>query len=92
MGLHSSIPIMPVYLYALYSKKFDKIYIGISNDPQRRLKEHNSRKSKYTSAYVPWEIVFLQEVNDYKEARKLEKYYKSYRGRKKIREYISNNS
>ena len=34
----------------------------MSNDLGRRLIEHNNGKSKYTKAYIPWEIAYSKEV------------------------------
>jgi putative endonuclease len=45
------------YVYALYSKKFDKIYIGYSPGPNKRLASHNDPGDKgWTKKFQPWEI------------------------------------
>ena len=36
------------FVYALWSKEFDKIYVGMTNNPDRRLDEHNAGQSTYT--------------------------------------------
>lgn len=76
------------FVYALYSKEFDQIYIGMSINTERRLKEHNSGTNKSTKAYCPWEKLFEESYETRLEARNREKYYKTYRGRVKIREMI----
>ena len=72
------------YLYILKSVKYDKTYVGSSNDVERRLKEHNSGKSKFTSRFMPWRVVFSEEYELLSEARSREEYFKSGAGRKKI--------
>ncbi|RTZ94198.1 MAG: GIY-YIG nuclease family protein [Deltaproteobacteria bacterium] len=54
-----------------------KRYIGITSDPARRLKEHNSGKSSYTAKSTPWRIVVSIGFNDKKKAMNFEKYLKS---------------
>ena len=80
---------MKYYVYILESKEYDKTYIGITNDPDRRLKEHNAGKSIYTRKFKPWEIVYKEEVIDRKTAREKEKYFKSSAGRKKVKIILS---
>ncbi|MFT4664184.1 MAG: putative endonuclease [Polaribacter sp.] len=45
---------MTFLIYVLHSKDSDSIYIGMSNDPERRLREQNSGQNKSTKAYLPW--------------------------------------
>ena len=76
------------FVYALWSEKFDKIYIGFSKNTDRRLKEHNDGKSGYTKNYRPWLRFYLEEAKSSSEARKKEKYYKSGWGRKKLKSIL----
>jgi len=76
------------YVYAIYSKSFNRIYVGMSEEPERRLKEHNKRKVKSTRPYVIWKIVMKKEAGTSKEARRLEKYYKSAAGKRRIKKII----
>ena len=81
---------MKYWIYILKSINYEKTYVGITNNLQRRLKEHNSGKSNYTSKFKPWKIVFTEEADDLATARKREKYFKSAAGRKKIKNIIIN--
>ena len=72
------------FVYILYSKAVNRYYIGQSDDPYRRLKDHNSGISSYTSQTVDWEIVHLEKFNDRSSAIKRELEIK----RKKSRKYI----
>lgn len=53
------------FVYALYSRHFDKIYIGYSEDPDKRLSSHNHPNNKgWTKKYQPWEIVYTVHRKD----------------------------
>ncbi|MCK4329061.1 GIY-YIG nuclease family protein [candidate division WOR-3 bacterium] len=67
---------MSYYLYALVNDN-GRIYIGISCNPKKRLKEHKSGKTKSTEGYIPWKIFFVERCNSRQEAREREKYCKS---------------
>ena len=54
---------MKYFVYILNSLEFDKTYVGISNEPNRRLKEHNSGKSIFTRKFMPWEIVYKEQFD-----------------------------
>jgi len=56
----------------LKSLKDESYYVGISTDPNRRLKEHNSGKLLRTAKNKPHIIVFEKEYTNYKEARRHE--------------------
>ena len=77
-----------VYVYALSNSINTEVYIGISSDPERRLKEHNQGKSRYTKAYKPWKIFYTEECDSYANARQLELYYKTTTGRREIRKKL----
>jgi len=43
------------YIYILYSESFNQYYVGSSENPWRRLNEHNTSKfNSFTSKYRPW--------------------------------------
>ena len=74
------------YIYILYSEKYDKYYVGLTNDLERRLDEHNSGlKSNFTSKYRPWKLIKAFEVGDSLGlARKIENFIKRQKSRKFI--------
>ena len=76
------------YVYVLYSLKFDRTYTGLTINVVCRLSEHNNRKNKSTKAYVPWQLIYVEECNTRKEARAREKYLKSGIGREFINKII----
>ncbi len=75
------------YVYILYSERFLRYYTGFTTHIERRLKEHNSGKTKSTKPYRPWKLLFYEECKTRFEARLREKYYKSGTGREKIKDF-----
>ncbi len=52
---------MTCFVYILYSSATGKLYTGISNNPPKRLAQHNAGKgAKFTRAGRPWAIVYLE--------------------------------
>lgn len=80
------------YIYILYSEKFDKYYSGHTDNPHRRLFEHNnSEEVSFTASYRPWKMVALFECGvSRSEAIKIEKFIKKQKTRKFIETLISN--
>ncbi|OGY63932.1 MAG: endonuclease [Candidatus Harrisonbacteria bacterium RIFCSPLOWO2_02_FULL_41_11] len=72
------------YVYILKSLKNGRFYIGSTNNLERRLNEHNSGKSKYTSLTRPFVLIFKEEYLSRSEAMRREKFLKSGRGREWI--------
>ena len=66
------------YVYLLESiSRSDKRYIGITEDLNQRLKEHNAGKSPHTAKFKPWKIVVAIRFTDDRKAKMFEKYLKS---------------
>jgi len=73
------------YVYTLYSPKFNKIYIGQTDNLQRRLSEHNNGSlSLYTKRYIPWQIIYFESFPIRKQALERERQLKSQKGREFI--------
>ena len=66
-------------------------YVGLSENPEKRLQEHNLGKSTFTKRYLPWKLIYTEKVGDMIQARKTEKYYKSAAGRRKINKLFPKN-
>jgi len=78
-------------VYALYSKTFNKIYIGFTSNMDERFKSHNELAKKgWTIKFRPWQIIYQESFNLKTEAMKREKELKTATGRKFIRELIIN--
>jgi len=65
------------YVYAIKSKRENYIYIGLSNNPERRIAEHNYKKERTSRFYAPFETILAEKYSRGIEARKREKYLKS---------------
>jgi len=77
------------YVYALYSVKFNKIYIGFTSDLGRRLFAHNHPLNRqYTGKFKPWALLYSESYADKATAMKREKELKSARGRVFIKSLI----
>lgn len=55
-------------------------YIGVTNDPARRLDDHNAGRSKWTSKHGPWEMVWHEGPMSLGAARKKEMWLKRQKG------------
>jgi len=55
------------FVYIIQSEKDGTYYKGSSEDPLRRLVEHNSGMSRYTSGKLPWKLVYVEELGSKKE-------------------------
>jgi putative endonuclease len=65
------------YVYAIKSKEKNYIYVGLTNNPQRRITEHNRQKEKTTLPYAPFITILIEKFSTRVEARKREQYLKS---------------
>jgi len=70
------------FTYIIYSKNFNRYYVGLSSDVSQRLKSHNAGKVKSTKAFTSWKLVYVEKFDTRIEARKREKYLKSAAGRR----------
>jgi putative endonuclease len=70
------------YVYLIQSiSKPEQRYVGLTNDLNQRLYDHNNGRSPHTSKYTPWRIVTAIGFCDYDRARAFERYLKSGSGR-----------
>lgn len=53
------------------------IYVGITNDIERRVGQHQSGKEKTTAPYKPFEIILTESFTSRIDARTREIYLKS---------------
>ena len=76
-----------ITLYILKSKTVKKRYIGITNNLNRRLKQHSQQGTTVNKLLGDFELVHTETFSNYKEARIREKFFKSGKGR----EWMNNN-
>ncbi|MBI4054407.1 MAG: GIY-YIG nuclease family protein [Candidatus Doudnabacteria bacterium] len=66
------------YVYILKSVNHRSLYVGYTNDLRRRLKEHNEKRSKYTSLMGTWQLVYYEAYKSKRDAMKREQSLKQY--------------
>jgi len=76
------------YVYILRSLIRDFIYVGSTNNLERRLVEHNSGLVQSTKAYRPLEIAAYIAVGTDRKARELERYFKTGSGKAILKKRI----
>jgi putative endonuclease len=79
---------MDYIVYVIQSQKDGRLYKGLTQDVELRLKEHNSGKNFSTKPYTPWLLVYSKSFTSLAEARKYEKYLKSGIGREYLKEFL----
>lgn len=73
------------FIYIMSNKNLTTFYIGVTNDLERRVKEHKSgRGSEFTSKYNLHHLVYFENFNDIESAIKREKQLKRWRREWKI--------
>ena len=73
------------YVYILASKRNGTLYIGVTNDLERRLYEHkNNLIEGFTNKYNVHHLVYYEDVNDVQSALQREKQLKRWTRKWKI--------
>jgi len=65
-------------VYIIKSLKRDLLYIGYTNNIEKRLQEHNNGDSFTTSKYKPWTLVYLEGYLSEEDAKHREKMIKQF--------------
>mgnify|MGYP001615597829 CR=1 FL=1 len=80
------------WVYFLYSKKLGNVYVGCTNNLEKRLKEHQGGLVESTKNRRPLLLIYKENYSNLSIARRREKYLKSLYGcreRKRIfKEYL----
>ncbi|MHB8880680.1 MAG: GIY-YIG nuclease family protein [Thermodesulfovibrionales bacterium] len=79
--------LMTYYVYVIRSTEKKYIYVGLTNDPERRIIEHNSKKERTTRSYAPFKTILIEEFGSRVEARRREKYLKSGIGKEYLKSF-----
>jgi putative endonuclease len=74
------LPPKPYFVYVLWSAGASRFYIGLSEDPVKRLQQHNQARTGWTARYRPWILVHTERYDDHQAARKRELELKAQRG------------
>jgi putative endonuclease len=78
-------------MYTVYILKDlnGKLYKGMTNDLNRRLKEHRSGKTITTSKMLDVQVIYKEQYEDKAEARKREIYFKTAAGRRFLKKQLN---
>ena len=72
---------MPYYVYIASNIDDEELYKGFSENPFQRIAEHNKGTSQFTSTKKHWQLIFLKEFTDKKDAlifeRKIKRWNKT---------------
>jgi putative endonuclease len=79
---------MSVKVYVIQSLKDGRIYVGLSENVETRLKQHNKGMKTSTRFYKPWKLLFVEEFKNRFEARIREKYLKAGSGKEYIKNWL----
>jgi len=77
------------YVYILESETTGKLYIGQTDDPDKRLQDHNRGASPYTRGKGPWKRIFLKAFSTRSESLAYEKKLKSWKSSQRIKAMIA---
>jgi len=76
------------FVYAIKSTCRNYYYIGLTDNINRRVNEHNTGKNKTTKPYRPFELIYVEEYESRAEARVREKYLKSGAGKEFLKKFL----
>lgn len=78
------------YFYVLRFIENKKLYYGFTNDLKRRIREHRSKSSNFTSRNGKFDLIFYEAYANETDAREAEKYFKSGHGREVLKSKLKN--
>lgn len=73
----NSVSNMQYFVYVLQSLKDRRLYIGSTNNIERRVREHNSGKSKSTRSRKPFVLIYAEEYPTRSDAARREWHFKN---------------
>ena len=78
------------WIYAISSEKTRRIYVGMSKDVTKRVREHNLGRVFSTKGYRPWRLIYKEKCGINRgDTRKKEKYLKSGVGKEFLKQIDS---
>ena len=76
---------MAFYVYFLKSLRNNDLYIGSTENLEKRVMLHNSGKVRSTQFYRPWQLLGQEIYNTRSEAAQRERFLKSHQQRELLR-------
>jgi putative endonuclease len=78
------------FIYVLKSQRDNNLYIGCTADINKRISEHNTGKVLSTKGRRPFQLIFQEKFENKYEAFNKERYYKTAKGKKELKNKIIN--
>ncbi len=75
-------------IYALRSQKDGNLYVGCTEDLHRRIRNHMDGRVFSTKSRLPVVLVYKEEFPDKYEAFKIERFYKTAKGKRELKQRI----
>ena len=79
---------MKYYVYVLFSIKDKKLYVGYTQDIQKRFFEHAQGKAPSTCHRLPLKLIYYEVYTNSVEARRREMYLKGGNGRAQLKKQL----
>ena len=78
------------FVYVIYNVQYNKVYIGQTNNLERRVIEHNAHRIKgFTAKFEgEWRLIYKESFTTRSEALRREKQLKGHQGREYIKQFI----
>ncbi len=73
------------FVYVLFSLKDRQLYIGYTNDLERRLKQHKNGESIATRYRLPIRLIYYETYLRWPDAKRREKFLKGGNGRSQLK-------
>ncbi|HWW42128.1 GIY-YIG nuclease family protein [Pedobacter sp.] len=77
-----------IVVYAIWSEEHRRIYVGMTRDIEKRLKEHNSGVTRSIRLFRPWKIIFTENCSNWESGRLKEKNYKKGIGKEFLKKLV----
>ncbi|KKP87929.1 MAG: endonuclease [Berkelbacteria bacterium GW2011_GWA2_35_9] len=72
------------YVYVIKSVGEDWYYVGLTNNVNKRLHQHNLAQSTSTKAHSPFKLIYSKSFTDRMSARDYEKFLKIHSNKEKL--------
>lgn len=76
------------HVYVLKSEKDQRWYIGCTSNIDERLSSHNAGSVRSTKSRCPFILLYQEEYTDKYEAFRMERFYKTATGKRKLKEKL----
>lgn len=77
------------FVYCLFSEKHNRLYIGQTDNIERRFSEHCKGRVLSTKAYLPYRLIYTEALVTKSDAVKREKELKLSQGRRFLKSFIN---